>query len=230
MAFRYSPKIVTDGLIFYIDAGNPKSYVSGSTTWYNLIDTVTTATLINSPSFDSSNAGSIVFDGVNDYIAETTIGINSGQNFTVNIWFYNQEGFRGGLISSGYPYQTNKGWWVFVRQGNQICISVGQDNRYAFTSNDVLVTNKWYNVVVTVSAGGDSFALWLNNTSTTWGTDVSPSPLTIDYSAKQYTMGRLHGGSDYLEGKIATASVYNRILTTAEISQNYNAMKSRFGL
>ena len=198
MAFRYSPKIVTDGLIFYIDAGNPKSYVSGSTTWYNLIDTVTTATLINSPSFDSSNAGSIVFDGVNDYIAETTIGINSGQNFTVNIWFYNQEGFRG------YTYQTNKGWWVFVRQGNQICISVGQDNRYAFTSNDVLVTNKWYNVVVTVSAGGDSFALWLNNTSTTWGTDVSPSPLTIDYSAKQYTMGRLHGGSDYLEGKIAT--------------------------
>ena len=68
MAFNYSPKIVTNGLVLCLDAGNVKSYVSGSTTWTDLSPTQKNGILTNGPTFNSSNGGSIVFDGVDDYI------------------------------------------------------------------------------------------------------------------------------------------------------------------
>ena len=73
MAFSYSPKIITDGLVLYLDAANPYSYVSGSTVWNDISRTMTSGSLINGPTFSSANNGSIVFDGVNDYVISTTV-------------------------------------------------------------------------------------------------------------------------------------------------------------
>ena len=67
MAFSYSPKIVTDGLVFAVDAANKKSYPGSGTTWTDLAGS-NDGTLTNGPTFDSGNGGSIVFDGSDDYI------------------------------------------------------------------------------------------------------------------------------------------------------------------
>ena len=67
MAFQYSPKIITDGLVLALDAANPKSYPDSGTAWDNLVNR-TTGSLQNGATFDSNNFGSIVFDGVNDYV------------------------------------------------------------------------------------------------------------------------------------------------------------------
>jgi hypothetical protein len=66
MSFNYSPKIVTDGLVLYLDAANTKSYVSGSTVWNDLSRSGYNGTLTNGPTFNISNGGSISFDGVDD--------------------------------------------------------------------------------------------------------------------------------------------------------------------
>ena len=87
MAFNYSPKTVTDGLVLYMDAANSKSYVSGSTTWNDISRSGNNGTLINGPTFNSSNGGSIVFDGTND---TTNLGniLNIGLNsWTISCWF-----------------------------------------------------------------------------------------------------------------------------------------------
>ncbi len=60
--------IVTNGLVLYLDASNTKSYVSGSTTWSDVSRSGNNGTLINGPTFNSANGGSIVFDGTNDYV------------------------------------------------------------------------------------------------------------------------------------------------------------------
>ena len=68
MAFNYSPNIITDGLVLYLDAANTKSYPGSGTTWRDLSKSQLNGTLTNGPTFNSSNGGSIVFDGVDDYV------------------------------------------------------------------------------------------------------------------------------------------------------------------
>jgi hypothetical protein len=65
--------IITDGLVLYLDAANTKSIVSGSTTWNDLSRSGNNGTLVNGPTFNSGNGGSIVFDGLDDYMITTTI-------------------------------------------------------------------------------------------------------------------------------------------------------------
>ena len=63
-----APSIVTDGLSLYLDAANTRSYPGSGTAWYDLSGNVNHGTLVNGPTFDSGNAGSIVFDGTNKYV------------------------------------------------------------------------------------------------------------------------------------------------------------------
>ena len=66
MSFNNGPTIVTNGLVLALDAGDRNSYVSGSTTWFDLTG-VNNGTLVNGPTFNTGSGGSIVFDGSNDY-------------------------------------------------------------------------------------------------------------------------------------------------------------------
>ena len=92
MAFNYSPKIVTDGLVLYLDAANPNSYVSGSTSWRDISRGGNNGTLVNGPTFNSANGGSIVFDGVDDNISFSgnTFNYSPGTSggISLEIWVY----------------------------------------------------------------------------------------------------------------------------------------------
>jgi hypothetical protein len=104
MSFHYSPKIITEGLVLYLDAANTRSYVSGSTTWNDISRSGNNGTLINGPTFNSGNGGSIVFDGVNDYVA---LG-NNFQNgpLTILTWINTTTFCRSKSILSN----CNAGW------------------------------------------------------------------------------------------------------------------------
>ena len=84
MATQYAfGKIITDGLVLCLDAADRNSYVSGSTTWFNMAGT-NNGTLTNGPTFNSANGGSIVFDGVNDFVTLTRL---VQDDFTLSCWF-----------------------------------------------------------------------------------------------------------------------------------------------
>ncbi len=87
MSFVHSPKIVTDGLVLALDAGNTKSYTSGSTTWFDKSGNANNGTLTNGPTFSSANGGSIVFDGVDDRVEFGSFGSLPTQG-TIQFWMY----------------------------------------------------------------------------------------------------------------------------------------------
>ena len=72
MGVLYNSRIVTDGLVLCLDAGDKMSYPGAGTTWTDLSKNKNNGTLTNGPTFDSANGGSIVLDGTNDYISAST--------------------------------------------------------------------------------------------------------------------------------------------------------------
>jgi len=84
MGTAYNPKIVTDGLVLCLDAGNTKSYPGTGTVWTDLSGNGNNGTLVNGVGYSSDNQGSMVFDGVNDYVITSTISSYR----SLNMWVY----------------------------------------------------------------------------------------------------------------------------------------------
>jgi hypothetical protein len=115
MAFNYSPKIITDGLVLYLDAANTRSYPTNGTIWSDLSRNNNNGTLINGPTFNSANGGSIVFDGVDDRVSRNS-AIDTGQNFTINAWIFPTllGTTRRTIMSNNYLYSSRRGWFFSI--------------------------------------------------------------------------------------------------------------------
>lgn len=226
MAFNYSPKIVTDGLVLYLDAANSKSYVSGSTTWNDISRGGNNGTLTNGPTFNSANGGSIVFDGTNDYVQANA---TNSSYFSLSVWVKYSQFFSD---NQGYPIIINNtspsnGYMLYQSTDfpyNRAKIFVVTTSLKALDTITLLSTNIWYNIVSTYD--GSFIRLYLNgtldNSISQTGTVISnPGSLLI---------GKLSYASSYFNGNVSNTQIYNRALTAQEVLQNYNATKTRFGL
>ena len=226
MAGTVAPNIVTDGLVLYLDAANVKSYVSGSTTWNDLSRSGNNGTLMNGPTFDSRNGGSIVFDGVNDYIA--TSNIVFGANVTYSAWVNRTSSvnvFNMFMGKGSLPY-------FGIRSSNNIIFS----NRIADTQRSISTPltspdNIWYHLSFAQIYDGTNttMIIYINGVSTISGTFSGISITST--SVNMFAIGVRSANDIYpFNGKVSYASVYNRVLTPEEVLQNYNATKTRFGL
>ena len=210
--YKNTPPIVTNGLVLALDAANPKSYISGSTVWGNLVNPLLSGSLINGPTFNSENGGSIVFDGINDSVALN--GTPTTTTFTINTWLYPLSGSDSyGTILS---YINTTGIWY---RGVTKKITFFYSNLDHLTNN-TLTENTWNNIVIVNNAGSVNF--YINNTLDTATYTGAPS----------FTMTNIGDDplSESYKGRISVMQVYNRALTQAEVTQNYNATKGRFGL
>ena len=116
MGLSHSPRIVTDGLVFCVDAGDKMSYPGAGTTWTDLSKNRNNGTLTNGPTFDSANGGSIVFDGTDDYVNFGSQTWDISTNLTIDFFikfntlnsaaYYTMFSF-GGYISNGWLFQIN---------------------------------------------------------------------------------------------------------------------------
>ena len=235
MAYNFSPKIVTDGLVLYLDAANTRSYVSGSTTWNDISRGGNNGTLTNGPTFNSTNGGYFIFDGTNDFAAMNSV-INTGQNFSVFAWVYlGNINIRNAVFGNGYPYQSTRGWLFATATGyfgvtDTFFISIGQDERGATTANNTLDRNKWNYIGATVSSGGTSIKLYKNGLETQYFSRTQGA-FNITYTFNESSVARRYSTTpEVFNGNIAITQVYHRVLTPTEIQQNYNSTKSRFGL
>jgi hypothetical protein len=226
MGIAYNPRTITDGLVLCLDAANTKSYPGSGTTWTDLSGNGNNGTLTNGPTYSSANGGSIVFDGTNDVVNSTTSIIDRAvpQEITVSCWI------KPSRTSGQYSvFCTNRSDnasiynWIFYQHTTDGAISFHGSPQYK--SSYVPTTNVWINVTNTVTASRVS-TLYVNGVSTYTVTGYAygngtPSRLGI---------GADPGGQEPFQGNIAQVSIYNRALSAAEVRQNYNALKSRFGL
>jgi hypothetical protein len=235
MATIGGSNIATDGLVLALDAANPRSYVSGSTTWNDLSGNNNSGSLVNGPTFSSANGGSIVFDGSNDHVvtSDVTSSYYVSSNFTISTWVNvssTNTGFRGifGCFDDNTPLSTTftvYSFWI-VSGESKFSFVTGGGGVYVFIpANSNYQTDIWYNLTGT-NIGGVSY-FYINGIlqSTTSNQTISPPQHPVK-------IGRCYKNADnfYYSGKIANGTIYTKALSASEILQNYNAQKSRYNL
>jgi hypothetical protein len=216
------PAIVTNGLVLNLDAGFTPSYPTTGTTWYDVSSSGNNGTLTNGPTFNSSNGGSIVFDGVNDYALVSGVNPTFGPSatFTVNIWIYTlQIGSRTGIWGKNDAYEFG-----YISSGViQFWSPAVPSFNISINNNDYL--NQWKMITATNSSNG-SF-VYTNSTQIGSNSQLSGDS-GFDFGVMSGTFDP--PGTSPLAGRVGLIQVYNRALSQSEIQQNYNAQKGRFGL
>jgi hypothetical protein len=231
-----TPSIITNGLILNLDASNSASYPGTGTTWTDLSPNGNNGTLTNGVGYTSANGGALTFDGVNDYI---NMGNNTAYNLTnisVSTWVRLTTGTPDySPIISRYSSigGTNfQGWFIYYDKPSSKFYVDGRESSLSYLSlgsNNTYSLNNWYNVMWTKS--GSSWSLYING--------VLDRTLTLGNGTTAFLFNNMQiGGSigwgpgDKYYGKqdIPTVNMYNRALSQGEVTQNYNTLKTRFGL
>jgi|688.fasta_scaffold12325_5 hypothetical protein len=230
----YGPKIITNGLVLYLDAANRNSYPGSGTTWTDLSGNSNNGTLTNGPTFSSANGGHIVFDGTNDYLSlNSALNFSTSTGFTICMFLQKVNNQSG--TAWNYFYSNNSPTIEIGGYGQTGTSFVFKDNTVANTeigSQDIV--SSWsYISFGTNASTRTSYIYTLNPTvGTVLTTSVgSVSNLTLGFE-RFFTTGPSGGpaGTTYFRSKCATIQAYNRVLTSTEVLQNYNATKSRFGI
>jgi hypothetical protein len=171
--------------------------------------------------FTSTNGGSFIFDGSNDYII-TPSNSNYGfglNDFTISAWFKSSDKSRYGSIAN-----------IFSDATIGIILYTNITNGYfrTWVGNSLMVGNiditngQWNNVVLKRASGTcTQFVNGIENISTTTSESIVETNLKI---------GGIPPYSYYTNGNISQVHIYNRALSAQEIKQNYNATKKRYGL
>jgi hypothetical protein len=238
---RYGiPDIVTDGLVLNLDAGNPYSYLSGSsgTTWTNTVavSSSISGTLTNGPVYSN---GAIVFDGVDDFVGTSNFSGSITDSFTIGSWvnFTNpnsptfQKIFHAQSGSGPSPYSE-------VNLDNY---NGGSGNaRYHFythrldntSTNDVLTStftitgNVWAYVVGVYDNSTKIKSLYINGIINNSGSTTNQ----ITWPNSTTRIGNRPSIPEPLNGRISLVQLYNRALSATEITQNFNALRGRYGI
>lgn len=243
MAFSFQPKVVSDGLVFYVDGGNTKSYPRSGTVWTDLSRTQITGSLTNGPTFNTENGGSIFFDGTNDIVDfGASDSLNFTDSFSVSFWMRANLAIpsKGQFFVSRWTFDGgNFRQWSFdniinrnptsVMQTHSICFSItsaGTDaSSVIISSSNSAYSNNWVNVCGIWNK--TNISLYINGVSV--NTPVAAASM-ISTPGRKTAIGGLPSASSPVTGSIAITSMYNRALSATEVLQNYNALKGRFGL
>ena len=155
------PNIITDGLVLYLDAGNTYSYTSGSTVWNDLSRSMLSGSLINGPTFNTGSGGSIVFDGVDDYVIHPSLDLGTTCSWSVLINYVRANNSNEAFVVLG-ANQANRYNLFYNFPDKTFYISYGDNQFASFTYNPGLNANTWYNI--TNVREGSVTTIYLNGT------------------------------------------------------------------
>lgn len=232
MPVVYNTSIVRNGLVLHLDAANVKSYPGTGTVWNDLSGNGLNAVLVNNPVFSSGN---FTFNGTNQYayipytpfLAPTT-------EITLSSWVQTNWQTTGNvrIISKteagGYQLSIND-----IAGQTGCTIHVGGTYRYSTVPRGNISTG-WHHMLATCD--GRYVRLYFDSVLINTTDIGSTLPLTYTQNNNFVIAAEAAGGasnsiaSGYLAGNISSIIVYNRALTASEISQNFNALRGRYGI
>jgi hypothetical protein len=229
----YYGNIVRDGLVLNLDAAKRDSYPGSGTVWRDIAGGVITGSLINGPTFDPNNFGSIVFDGVDDNVSLPNTPLLRPNVFTAISWVNcsisnnNQKTIFSTYSQvsgvAGFSFQQ----WEGTSGNNKIRFFVGNNTftygEYTGTIN--VPINTWNQIAV--SYNGTTMIIYVNSIAD--GSQIYNGGCVYDITNNLVQVGTVIN-SGFFPGKIASTQIYNRALSPQEITQNYNATKGRYGI
>jgi len=227
MGLIHSTRIVTDGLVFCVDAADARSYPGTGTTWTDRSVSGNNGTLTNGPTFSSDNRGSIVFDGSNDYveIANSTGSEYNFSNMSVGCWFKSSSTQETTPLASKISniFGGLNGWLLIV-QSNVVAFRPSYAGDTAMASQDVRDGN-WHYVIGT--ADGTNAKIYVDGVLKDTASNGNTSNST--FAAYIGAFGVVGSIYNYAEANIASAHIYNKALDDLEVLQNYLATRGRYG-
>ena len=227
MGLSHSPSLVMNGLVLCLDAGNTKSYPGSGTTWTDISGNGNNGTLTNGPTYSSANGGSIVFDGTDDYISfnaltTSSLGLTSANGATLICWAKITILTRWTGVFAFWSTSDNVdfGWDIDSTNNLRIWKNTTQ------TSTGVSLTpysTLWCQYVLVSNSSGGIFYINGNQitTSSTLGNIISTSGRNLMFG---------DNWDNPIQGNSSNIQIYNRALSAAEVSQNYNALRGRYGI
>ena len=222
MSIIDGPRIVTSGLVLQLDAANTKSYPGSGTTWTDLSSNNNTGTLTNTPTYSSANNGSIVFDGVNEYVQTS---YNTQLNdFTICSWFKSTAVAAGYFRIADKKYDTG----FFFGSNNSTTLWGGGVKTSSGFNTITLSNNAWHFLAMVRT--GTSLTVYGDGISNTNTTVCGSGAIDSTILSIGATINDGAGQRDWFTGSIAQVSIYSRALTAAEVQQNFNAQRGRYGI
>jgi hypothetical protein len=220
--------IVTNGLVLNLDAGFTPSYSTSGTTWYDLSYNGNNTLLTNGPTFNGSNGGSIVFDGINDYVDFNVPSL--GTIVTVEMWCKIDSGYSGKMFFGWNNYDV----WC---QGGNLGYNTFNSDVYGISSSSVSslgLVNNWKHYIFEMRSDVSytNNKIYINGLSQTLSQQLSSENSgSRNFSNGNGRISAPRSANGYnMPMSCAAFKVYNRALSSTEVLQNYNAQKSRFGL
>ena len=247
MALHHNPRIVTSGLVFHVDAADKNSYPGTGSTWYDLTGNGSNLTITGhtaSPVWESAENGRFAFDGLTSrgYMTGTgTSALQSMLDFTVIVWarhnstssqsrYYAFDSRKNSSTGAGVGFDRNStttfepfhfaqdgGYDEFAENAYEFNSDTAYQLGFTRIGSDIQTIENDSQTVSTPStiAGGTLTTSTINNSGLVVGTYSGAGAGTTNY---------------YWDGYIYAIMIYNRALTTSETTQNYQALKTRFGL
>lgn len=224
MALFHSPRIATDGLVLCLDAGNVKSY-SGGILWNDLTGNYNAGILVG-PTYDSSNSGSIVFDGSNDYVVISR-PISPNLPYTVLQWIkpnvpltdsFSAAFRKTPLVGPGPIW--NPGYWMTAR-----VFRVHAQTEYRDVTINWVNDTGWHQVGQ-IYDGTTCYTIIDGKVYLGTRTGYGPSTPSSILLGAEVTGGNAQNWN----GNISNTTFYNRALSDDEVAQNFNALRGRYGV
>ena len=216
MGLLHHPRIVSNGLLMYIDAANTRSYAGLGNTAFGLIAGID-GTLVNGVGFTTTNNGAFTFDGSNDYINfgnSSTVQQSSG---TLSAWAKASSpggGYRGIIAKQG-------AYGLFYTDSVLVAYDWAADAPRSTGVN--IADNTWKNLVLTYQSGvSNGTRIYIN------GVLVLTTTITIQSQVANLFGGAEANASQFASCQISSFNMYNRALSATEVLQNYNTTKGRY--
>jgi hypothetical protein len=229
--------VVDDSLVLWLDAAQTTSYPGTGTTWTDLSGKGNNGTLTSGPTYNTSNGGSIRFNGngSGNYVSVSDSVSLRPANITVCTWakFNSFDSTLTGVITKPQNSTVGGGWtnpylsWMIRVEGTGtiLDVSIGSASvYYGTTSAYSFSTNTWY--LFTLTYDGTNLKGYVNTSLI-----CSSSPgAAINYTVNPVQIGAMNSPNEYLNGYVSDAMIYNRALSSDEVSQNFNALRRRYGI
>jgi hypothetical protein len=233
--FNLPGDIVTNGLVLNLDTAYYNSYPRSGTTWSDLSGSGNNGTLTNGPTYVVTGASSSMqFDGVDDYVSQTYNNLSSGLTF--NAWIRTTstrsvKSYVGDASNNVVGITLNSVWNGFGVTNGKVNYNNARKNdswgQYYSTAS--VNDGNWTYITVTHSKTNELVSLYINGSLDSTFDNTSSGGYDQWVNMGFNVISRGYGG-DYFNGNISVVHIYNRALSATEVSQNFNALRGRFGI
>ena len=236
MAGHAAPNIVEDGLVFYIDPINKRSWTGPNSSTVNDLMDATTSTILNDTSGSYGDKNSFLFDKVDDYIKTNTnyTKFDSASEITLNFWVKVINNGLNGYICNvlggnffSFSFSLNHGTTLYCRVDN----ASNKNRSWAIFDNTIYGDGLWHNITGTVDLNQSSYQEFKVYLDTKLVTNMNGHIQLTSFPSSTsplYIGTRDDTDYSYFGGEIGLLQIYNRALSAQEVLQNYNALKGRF--